>query len=85
MTRNDHIYRFTRLLSIIIIPFLIAAWIILYLRPERSGELFAWPIKPPMTAMMLGAAYLGGVVFHHAVSCLRDMAIQSTHRSAAAR
>jgi hypothetical protein len=35
----------------------------LYLLAQRSGELFAWPIKPPMTAMMLGAAYLGGVYF----------------------
>ena len=63
MTRDDHIYRFTWLLAVIIIPFLIVAWIILYLLPTRSGELFAWPVKPPMTAMMLGAAYLGGVYF----------------------
>ncbi|HTP10373.1 MAG TPA: hypothetical protein VMP08_19100 [Anaerolineae bacterium] len=63
MIRDDHIYRFTRLLAVIIIPFLIVAWVILYLLPERSGELFAWPIKPSMTAMMLAAAYLGGVYF----------------------
>ena len=63
MTHDDRIYRFTRLLSVIIIPFLIVAWAILFLLPQRSGELFAWPIKPPMTAMMLGAAYLGGVYF----------------------
>ena len=63
MTQDDRIYRFTRLLSVIIIPFLVVAWVILYLLPQRSGELFAWPIKPPMTAMMLGAAYLGGVYF----------------------
>jgi len=60
---NDGIYRFTWLLAVFIIPFLIVAWIILYLLPQRSGELFAWPIKPPMTAMLLGAAYLGGVYF----------------------
>jgi hypothetical protein len=35
----------------------------LYLFPNRSGELFAWPVRPPMTAMMLGAAYLGGAYF----------------------
>ncbi len=60
---NDGIYRFTRVLAVFIIPFLVVAWIILYLLPQRSGELFAWPIKPSMTAMMLGAAYLGGVYF----------------------
>ena len=61
--RDDRVYRFTHVLAVFIIPFLIVAWAILYLLPERSGELFAWPIKPPMTAMMLGAAYLGGVYF----------------------
>ena len=60
---NDGIYLFTRLLAVFIIPFLVVAWIILYLLPQRTGELFAWPIKPSMTAMMLGAAYLGGVYF----------------------
>jgi len=61
--RDDHVYRFTRLLAVIIIPFLIVAWAILYLLPDHTGELFAWPIKPPMTAMMLASAYLGGVYF----------------------
>jgi hypothetical protein len=61
--RDDHVYGFTRLLAVIIIPFLIVAWAILYLLPDRTGELFAWPIKPPMTAMMLASAYLGGVYF----------------------
>ncbi len=72
MARDDRIYRFTRLLSVIIIPFLIVAWVILYLLPERSGELFAWPVKPPMTAMMLGAAYLGGVYFFARVVLARQ-------------
>jgi hypothetical protein len=53
----------TRLLAIVVVPFLIAASIILYLLPDRTGDLFAWPIKPSMTAMMLGAAYLGGIYF----------------------
>ena len=44
--RDDHVYRFTRLLAVIIIPFLIVASIILYLFPERTDELFVWPIKP---------------------------------------
>jgi hypothetical protein len=69
---NDGIYRFTRLLAVFIIPFLILAWIILYLLPQRSGELFAWPIKPPMTAMMLGAAYLGGVYFFARVALAKQ-------------
>jgi hypothetical protein len=70
--RDDHVYGFTRLLAIFIIPFLIVAWAILYLLPERSGELFAWPIKPSMTAMMLGAAYLGGVYFFARVAIAKQ-------------
>jgi hypothetical protein len=61
--QDDYVDRFTRLLAIVIIPFLIVAWFILYLLPDRTGELFAWPIKPLMTAMMLASAYLGGVYF----------------------
>lgn len=62
-TRNDQIYRETKGLAAIIIPFLLAAFYILYLRPTETGELFAWAIKPSMTARMLGAAYMGGVYF----------------------
>jgi hypothetical protein len=70
--RDDRVYRFTRLLAIFIIPFLIVAAIILYLLFDRTGELFAWPINPPMTAMMLGAAYLGGVYFFTRVALARQ-------------
>lgn len=41
-------------------PFLWLAFIILYFYPERSGENFAWAINPPMTALFIGAGYLGG-------------------------
>lgn len=70
--RDDRVYPFTRGLAIIIIPFLVVAFIILYLLPERSGELFAWPIKPSMTAMMLAAAYLGGVYFFTRVALAKQ-------------
>jgi hypothetical protein len=69
--RDDHVYRFTRILAVIIIPFLIVAWGILYLLPDRTGELFAWPVKPSMTAMMLASAYLGGVYFFARVALTR--------------
>ena len=53
----------TRALATVIIPFLVVAWWILYLRPEDTERLFAWPVGPRMTAMMLGAVYLGGAYF----------------------
>ncbi|MAU09456.1 MAG: hypothetical protein CL607_06520 [Anaerolineaceae bacterium] len=53
----------TRLIAAIIVPILTIAFLMLYLLPKQSGILFAWPIKPSMTAMMLGAAYLGGAYY----------------------
>jgi hypothetical protein len=61
--RDDRILRETRWLGWIIIPFLAVAFVILYLFPGRTKDLFAWNIQPAMSAMLLGAAYLGGIVF----------------------
>jgi len=35
----------------------------LFLVPERTEDFFAWPIEPPLTAALLGAAYAGALVF----------------------
>ncbi len=61
--RTDRILPETRWVSAIIVPFLVAAFVILYLFPDHTQELFAWGIQPRMSAMMLGAAYLGGAYF----------------------
>ena len=61
--RNDRILPETRWVSVVIVPFLVAAFAILYLFPDRTQELFAWGIQPRMSAMMLGAAYLSGAYF----------------------
>ena len=51
-------------LAVFLIPVLVLAFLILYLSPNNlSAELFAWPISPPMSAMMLGSTYLGGAYF----------------------
>ena len=60
---DDRIFRETKWLCAIIVPFLVAAFYILYLRPTETGELFSWQINSPMTAMMLGAIYIGGAYF----------------------
>lgn len=57
----------TRVVAGLIIPFLVAAFIILFLRPHETGRLFAWPMGPRMTAMMLGATYLTGVFYFSTV------------------
>lgn len=61
--QDDRIYRETRWLAAVIIPFLIAAFYILYLRTGETKELFAWTIQAPMSAMMLASAYIGGAYF----------------------
>src|SRR4030081_1727175 len=61
--RDDHIARETRLLSALVIPFLVTAFAILYFQPNDTGRLFAWPITPAMTSFLLGSAYIGGAYF----------------------
>jgi hypothetical protein len=61
--KDDRINFETRLLSGIIVPFLVAAFAILYFLPNETARLFAWPIAPPMTSFLLGSAYIGGAYF----------------------
>ncbi len=68
----DRVLGVTRLLAAIIVPILLAAFIMLYLFPNDSGRLFAWPIKPPLSAMLLGATYLGGAYFFTRVFLARQ-------------
>jgi hypothetical protein len=58
--QDDRIRPLTRIVAAIIIPFLVLAFIILYLFPHLSGQRFAWEIVPNMTAAYMGAGYLGG-------------------------
>ncbi|WP_344809868.1 hypothetical protein [Microlunatus ginsengisoli] len=60
---DDRILPYVRVLSAIIVPFLVLAFVVLYVFPGETGRLFAWPIKATMTSMTLASAYLGGVYF----------------------
>jgi len=59
----DRVLPYTRVVGAIIVPFLVAAVILLYPLADRTDELFAWTILPPLTAMLLGSAYAGGIWF----------------------
>jgi hypothetical protein len=61
--RDGKILPYVRVLSAVIIPFLVLAFVVLYLFPHDTARLFAWPITSTMTSMTLASAYLGGVVF----------------------
>jgi hypothetical protein len=62
-SRNDRILPETRWVAGLVIPFLVVAFVILYFFPHNTAKLFAWEIKSPMTAMMLGSAYAGGIYY----------------------
>lgn len=62
----------TRIVAIVIVPFLVAAAALLFLFPRNSGELFAWPIDPPLSAYLLASAYVGGIWFFCRVAVERE-------------
>lgn len=61
--RDDHVDRETRALSALIVPFLVTAFVVLYLFPNDTGRLFAWPLAPSVTSFLLASAYIGGAYF----------------------
>lgn len=61
--RDDRVLVTTRALSLFIVPFLLAAFVILYLFPTHTARLWAWSIPVTMTSMTLASAYLGGAWF----------------------
>lgn len=67
----DRVLRRTRAVALAIVPFLVVAFAVLYPWPGAAGRLFAWPIRPTMTAMVLGSAYLGGAYFFVRVALAR--------------
>jgi hypothetical protein len=69
--RDDRVLPYVRALSAVIIPFLLLAFVVLYMFPADTGRLFAWTIRSRMTAMTLASAYLGGAYFFTRVLWIR--------------
>jgi hypothetical protein len=61
--QDDHLLLLTRIVALIIIPFLLAAAAVLYFSGQAMGQRFAWDIQPPPTAFLVGSGYLGGAYF----------------------
>jgi hypothetical protein len=61
--QRDRVLPITRWLATFLLPFLAVAFALLFVWPDHTDRLFAWTIRPDLTAMMLAAAYLGGLVF----------------------
>lgn len=69
--RSDRVLPVTRGLAVVIAPFLLLAFAVLVPSPTHTRTLFAWEIKPTMSAMVLGSVYLGGAYFFVRVAFAR--------------
>src|SRR5436190_22205099 len=63
MTRDDRVLRTTRITAAVLVPVLLTAGVILYLFPDDTQRLFAWPMEPRPTALVMGAGYFVGAYF----------------------
>jgi hypothetical protein len=70
--RDDHLLSPTKWTARLIIPVLVAAFVILWIFPGRTKQLWAWTIKPDMTAIVMGGGYLSGAYFFFRVARERE-------------
>jgi hypothetical protein len=61
--RDDRVFRQTRLLGAVIVPFLIVAFALLYFFPDDTRHWFAWDVQPTITPLIMGAGYIAGAYF----------------------
>ena len=67
----DRVLPYTRVVAYVIIPFLVVAAFLLLVLPGGTEQHFSWTINPPVTAMLLGSAYAGGIWFFVQVATQR--------------
>ena len=70
--QDDRILPLTRWVARLIVPFLAAAFVVLYGAPDRTTEFFAWTIRPDMTPLVMGAGYGTGVYYFYRVATARE-------------
>ena len=68
LVRDDRVLPLTRWVARVIVPFLAAAFVVLFGVPDRTTEFFAWTIRPEMTPIVMGAGYGAGVYFFYRVA-----------------
>ncbi len=61
--RDDRVFRSTQILGIVIVPFLLVAFALLYFFPDDTGDYFAWDVQPTLTPLIMGAGYIAGAYF----------------------
>ena len=70
--RDGQVLPITRWVARFIIPFLAAAFLVLYGLPDQTTTYFAWTIRPEMTPIIMGAGYGAGVYFFYRVSTVEE-------------
>lgn len=63
VARDDAVLPVTHWMAVLIVPVLVAAFVIMYLLPTRTEALWAWTVQPPVTATTMGGSYLAGAWF----------------------
>jgi hypothetical protein len=61
--RDDRVFKETRLLGAVIVPFLVVAFALLYFFPDDTRHWFAWDVQPTITPLVMGAGYIAGAYF----------------------
>lgn len=61
--RDDHVLSAVRVTAVVVVAVLLPALAILWGFPTRTGELWAWTIRAPLTPILMGAGYGAGAFF----------------------
>src|SRR3954470_21019524 len=61
--RDDRVFQSTRILAMIIVPFLLVAFVLLYGFPDDTRHWFAWEVQPTITPLVMGSGYIAGAYF----------------------
>jgi hypothetical protein len=61
--RDDRVFRSTQVLGMVIVPFLLVAFALLYFFPDDTRHWFAWDVQPTITPLVMGAGYVAGAYF----------------------
>ena len=72
LERDDRVLKTTRAVSIVIVPILTAAFVILFLFPGQTRTLWGWTIRSRMSCMFMGGGYLAGALFFYRASRARE-------------
>jgi hypothetical protein len=61
--RDDSVLPAMRVVALVVVAVLLPALVILWGLPGRTADLWAWPIKPDLTPIFMGAGYGAGAYF----------------------